>query len=176
VNRTARIIVTGSRRWTDAAVLREVLDKLAQAFADDGYTELRVAHGACYPRKDPQTGRRPAKSADWLAHLWIELLPHPLTVVEEAWPADWDAPCRRTCRKDHRKPNRGRAGTYCPTAGNYRNQDKLVAPGADAAAVFLLDDSPGTTDCMRRLTAADIPFTPNLRRSDSAAVAPSPLP
>jgi outer membrane protein assembly factor BamB len=176
VNRAARIVVTGSRRWTDAAVLREVLDNLANAVHADGFTELRVAHGKCYPAVDPETGRRPAKSADWLAHLWIELLPHPLTVVEEAHPADWDAPCRRTCRKDHRRPNKGRPGTYCPTAGNYRNADKLVAPGADAAAVFLLDESSGTTDCMRRLVAAEIPFTPIVRRSDLAAQVPLTLP
>lgn len=162
----ARLIVTGSRLWTDADVLREVLDNLAQALKDDGFDELVVAHGACYPAKDPDTGRRPAKSADWLAHLWIHILPHPLKVVEEACEADWAAPCRRTCRKDHRKPNKRGSGTYCPTAGNYRNAD-LVAPGANAAAVFLLDDSSGTTDCMRRLVAAEIPFTPIVRRSPS---------
>lgn len=163
----ARIVVTGSRKWTDADGLREVLDNLAQSLHDDGFTDMVVAHGACYPAVDPATGRRPAKSADWLAHLWIELLPHPLPVVEEAHPADWDAPCRRTCRAGHRRPNKRGPGTYCPTAGNYRNQDKLVAPGANAAAVFLLDDSSGTTDCMRRLVAADIPFTPIVRRSPS---------
>lgn len=173
----ARIVVTGSREWVDADVLRDVLDKLTQSLADDGYTELLVAHGACYPRVDRETGRRPAKSADWLAHLWIELLPHPIPVVEEAVPAPWSAPCRRTCRKNHRKPNRGRPGTFCPTAGNYRNAD-LVAPGANAAAVFWLDNSSGTKDCVSRLVAAGIPFSPVIRSSVSAApvgsLSPSP--
>lgn len=175
MSRPWRLIVTGSRAWTDAQVLREVLDIFAEQAAAAGVPELIVAHGAAYPKPDRATGRIPVKSADWLAHRWIHDLPHPLPVTEEAHTADWTAPCRPTCKSGHRKTRVRGGGTYCPAVGNYRNAD-LVAPGADAGAVFLLDDSTGTTDCWRRMKAADIPCTPVVRRSPTlpAPVAATP--
>lgn len=169
MNRPWRLVVTGSRAWTDAQVLREVLDTFAQYAADAKVPGLVVAHGACYPRPDRSTGRIPARSADWLTHLWIHRLPHPLPVTEEEHPADWDAACRPECKPGHRRP-RPRGGDFCPAVGNYRNGD-LVAPGADAGVAFLLDDSTGTRDCIRRMEAADIPTRRIVRRSNSLAPA-----
>lgn len=164
MNRPWRLIVTGSRAWTDATVLRGVLDILAEQAAAAGVPEVIVAHGACYPRRDRVTDRIPARSADWLAHLWIELLPHPLPVREEPHPANWTAACRPECKAGHRRP-RPNGGDYCPAVGNYRNGD-LVAPGADAGVAFLLDNSSGTRDCINRMEAADIPVQRIVRRSN----------
>lgn len=164
-----RLVVTGSRAWDDALTLREVLDTFAQVAADAQIPELIVAHGACYPKADRTTGRVPAKSADWLTHRWIHDLPHPLPVREEAHPANWTAACRPECKAGHRKP-RPTGGSYCPAVGNYRNAD-LVAPGADAGIGFLLDDSPGTRDCLRRLEAAGVPTQPIVRRTYSTTAA-----
>jgi hypothetical protein len=163
-----RLIVTGSRGWTDAQVLREALDIFADQAAAAGAPELIVAHGAAYPKPDRHTGRIPAKSADWLTHRWIHDLPHPLPVVEEAHPADWTAPCRPTCKAGHRRP-RPKGGSYCPAVGNYRNAD-LVAPGADAGLALHLDRSTGTADCIRRMEAADIPVQRIVRRSPNLPV------
>lgn len=165
MNRPWRELVTGSRGWVDLWALRDVLNLQAQQAADAGATELIVVHGACYPPKDPN-GQMPWKSADWLAHRWVIDLPHPLPVREEPHPANWSAPCRPECRHGGRRQNKRGTGTYCPTAGNYRNGD-MVAIGADHASVFQLNGSTGTEDCWKRIKAARIPFTPVIRRSSN---------
>lgn len=169
MNRPWRLLITGSRAWVDPWALRDVLDSLAQQAADGGATGLVVVHGACYPKRDPKTGEIPWKSADWLAHRWVIDLPHPLPVREEAHPANWSASCRPECRHGGRRPNSRGTGTYCPTAGNYRNGD-MVTLGADHAAVLQLDGSTGTEDCWKRIKAAGIPFTPVIRRSNNRPV------
>lgn len=162
MNRPWRLLITGSRSWSDAQIIRETLDIFAEQAAIAGVPHLIVAHGACYPGVDRATGRRPARSADWLAHLWVELLPHPLPVVDEPMPADWTTACRPECKPGHRRQQGARS--ICPAAGNYRNA-ALVAAGADAAVAFLLDDSTGTRDCIRRIEAAGIRLQRIVRRS-----------
>lgn len=68
-NRTVRVLVTGSRTWTDAATITAALDEL---HARHGQA-LVVVHGAC-PR-----------GADTLAQAWARARGVPV----EAHPADW---------------------------------------------------------------------------------------
>jgi hypothetical protein len=63
-----RLLVTGSRTWEDAQALYGALD-LYWYFAKHRGLKLKVIHGACYPR-EIKPGKRPFKSADWMAHLW----------------------------------------------------------------------------------------------------------
>lgn len=156
-----RLLTTGSRTWDDVNVLREVLDAISQEAADAGADELVVIHGAHKPRRDPATGRVPARSADWLVHLWIELCPHPLLVTEEAHPARWSRacdpggfpPCPPT---PHRRTHQGATGTYCPLAGHRRNE-QMVVSGFDHAAAFWMDGSSGTEDCLKRISRVASP-------------------
>lgn len=77
--------------------------------------------------------------------------------VVEGHAADWTGPCRDTCKPGHRRPRRG-GGTYCPAAGNYRNDEKLVGGGADKAVAAYKRGAKnsGTSDCVRRARAAGI--------------------
>lgn len=69
--------------------------------------------------------------------------------------ANWETPCRNTCKPGHRR--RRRDGTdYCPAAGNYRNQ-AMVGAGADVCVAAPGATGSGTRDCMRRAKAAGIP-------------------
>lgn len=171
------VLVTGSREWTDVWAVKEALDGAVREAVDDGVTELLVRHGACYPRPDPDTGRRPFKSADYLAHLWIARFAacQPITITEQRRPADWTGRCRPTC--DTKKIRRGRAvrdhrriradgKSTCPEAGKYRNADMVrEQPRPYRAYAFSLDKSPGTVDCVRNIRGASIPCDPIERTS-----------
>jgi len=131
----ARVLVTGSRNLTDAAL---VSDGLAYAQAMFSPRPVVIVHGG-------------ADGADGLAH---ELAPT-FGMTRECWPANWKGPCRKTCRPGHRRKRQD--GTdFCPAAGNYRNQ-QMVDAGAELALAFPLGVSTGTRDCMRRAEAAGIP-------------------
>lgn len=71
--------------------------------------------------------------ADLFASLWARKV---AGIDEEAHPADWD--------------------THGRAAGPIRNQ-QMVDAGADVCIAFLMPDSRGTRDCMRRAHAAGIP-------------------
>lgn len=152
VHSSRRIIVTGSRDWRNAAMIRNAL-----VSAIEGH------HG---PVVVVQGG---ADGADELAAtLAATLGPH---VTAETWDADWGGPCRPTCRPRHRRRRRSTGEDYCPAAGNYRN-DGMVKAGAYLCLGFPLGDcdefSYGTRDCMRRAKAAGIPVI----NVPSAACAP----
>lgn len=131
-----RILITGSRCWSDTQAIQ---DALAAAIKDiDG--PVTVVHGG-------------APGADELAAVLAPTFgPH---VSCERWPADWQGPCRATCRPGHRRARRD-GSTYCPAAGNYRNQDMADA-GAQACLAFPIGESPGTRDMIRRAEKAGIP-------------------
>ncbi|MCX5209745.1 DUF2493 domain-containing protein [Kitasatospora sp. NBC_00240] len=67
-----RIIVTGSRNWTDR---QAVWDALAQAADGQDWDELVLVHGAC------PTG------ADHYASRWASLV----GITQETYPANWTA-------------------------------------------------------------------------------------
>lgn len=137
--RPCRVLVTGSRALADPAPVEAAL---RQALADLG-PGLVVVHGNARKGADP--------IADYLARgLGLAVEPHP---------ADWEGPCRPACRPGHRRAARG-AGTYCPAAGNYRNQE-MVDAGACRCLAFLVAASvspcSGTRDAIRRAVGAGIP-------------------
>lgn len=69
-----RVIVTGSRKWTDKVA---VWDALNDVYQEHG--PFVLVHGAC------STG------ADAIAHQWYELATRLVRVKEEPFPAAWDA-------------------------------------------------------------------------------------
>lgn len=130
--RSRRVLVTGSRNWTDRTA---VFTSLAiQAVATD---ELVVVHGG-------------AKGADALADMFARRHPR---ARAEVHPADWDRECDGECKHYERRRPDGRL--YCPVAGVVRNQ-KMVDLGADICLAFPLGESKGTRDCMRRAAKAGI--------------------
>jgi hypothetical protein len=167
------VLVTGSRLYDDAWTIKRVLDAVADDAAAGGADELVVRHGACYPNIDRTTGRIPARSADWLTHLWIRLhgVAHPIRIIEQERPADWEAPCRPACKPGHRKA-RG-TSMYCPMAGVHRNKDMVLEdPRPDLGVAFLRDNSSGTRHCvttMRELSipVEEIPYHPTLTQPDA---------
>lgn len=135
-----RILITGSRHWTNAAMIHTALADAAATHPGPA----TIVHGG-------------APGADQLAAaLATTLGPH---VTCERWLAHWEGPCFATCRPGHRRTRRDGA-TYCPAAGNYRNA-AMVAAGAALCLGFPFGDrdtdSPGTRDCMRRAAADRIP-------------------
>lgn len=68
-----RVIVTGSRKWTDKAA---VWDALNDVYLEHG--PFRLVHGAC------STG------ADAIAHEWYQAAARMVRVEEEQFPAAWD--------------------------------------------------------------------------------------
>jgi hypothetical protein len=137
-----RILVTGSRAWSDEEAL---LDALAHAVVTGlwHHENVVVAHGAC-----------PA-GADAMA----EQICHARGIRTEPHPADWEAPCRPECPRGHRG-TRHDGSTWCPSAGHYRNQH-MVDLGAHACVAAFQPGAinAGTSDCVRRAIAAGIPVT-----------------
>lgn len=142
-----RALVTGSRDWSNPLAVYNALADACAVAHEQGYTRFIVVHGGC------PTG------ADKHANRWTrfpDAFPD-MPVLEEAVPADWDAPCRTECKPGHRRQRNG--STYCPAAGNYRNQ-KMVDKGADLCLAFFQPGAAnrGTSDCVRRAKRAEIPL------------------
>lgn len=134
----ARIVITGSRSWTDAQRLADVLLDTWHDATEDGYTGILLTHGAA------------DRGADALAHTWA--LEH--HIPTDTHPADWPGPCADNCPPGHRKTARGR--DYCPMAGHRRNQAMIdLAPLLVVA--FSHQNSRGTADAIRRARKAGIP-------------------
>lgn len=137
-----RVIVTGSRGWTDRRTFGWALD-VALALAMGKGEELTVVHGAA------------PNGADALAHQWVlRRLQAGAPVREETYPAEWKRP----------------DGSTDKGAGFARNQ-QMVNDGADACLAFVercpcpdatrngptgAHGTHGTVDCMNRAKAADI--------------------
>lgn len=132
-----RILVTGSRKWTDWKLLGSVLEA---TYAGLEGPKPRLVHGG-------------AQGADKLAGWWARA--HGVRC--EVHPAQWDAPCTPQCPPDHRK-ERWTSGTYCPLAGHRRNQ-LMVDLKPLLVLAFQVDGSTGTKDCVDRAKAAGIPVT-----------------
>jgi hypothetical protein len=125
---TIRILVTGSREWTDRHALEQALwsaaCELRGHFAEQTFV---IVHGDCPTgadrmARDWATGRVTRSSLMRFTH--------------EAHPADWDA--------------KGKA------AGPLRNQ-RMVDLGADLCLAFPTARSVGTWDCIKRANRAGIP-------------------
>lgn len=136
---THSVIVTGSRKWTDTALIYADLEHQL-AYAQSVRSVLVVCHG-----KNP-------KGADAIAAQWCkERRGH--GVVEDPVPADWTRDCDTLC--SHKPRVRADGTRWCPAAGVLRNQ-VMVDKGAALCLAYPLDGT-GTQDCMKRADAAGIP-------------------
>lgn len=130
---TYRVILTGSRRWTDRTAIHAVLREL-----DNNHADLLVIHGACPTGADA--------IADAFAESW--------GIARKPMPADWDS-CAPTCpARPHRKTRRpgdihhpGTLPDYCPGAGPRRNW-AMCQTGADLAVAWSMDYAWGTANCI----------------------------
>lgn len=135
-----RVLITGSRNWTDEQTIHNKLNTLLAS--TPGSEPFILVHGHC------PTG------ADAIADKWGQQLPREVTV--ERHPANWDRPCDNNCYHHPRTKN---GKPYCPMAGHLRNQE-MVDLGADLCLAFPLPGSRGTKDCIRRAKKANIPIAP----------------
>jgi hypothetical protein len=143
-----RLLVTGSRSWTDRAKILAELDVARHEFGDDTV----LVHGD-------------ARGVDRIAaHLWHceWMLP------AEDYPADWTGPCAPDCPTGHRKWGDWDRN-YCPRAG-YRRNAEMVALGPVLCLAFILDESLGATGCVRLARKAGIPV--RIFRASSALSVP----
>lgn len=134
-----RVIVTGSRYWTNEHLVYADLE-YQLSYANAIRAVLVVVHG-----NNP-------KGADAAAARWAQWA-KPRGVVEEPVDADWERGCDTECR--HAPRRRADGSTYCPAAGNLRNQ-VMVDRGATLCLAYPLGGT-GTQDCMRRAARAGIP-------------------
>jgi hypothetical protein len=122
-----RYIVCGGRKFEDRELMAKALERLPE--------DAVLVHGA-------------APGADSMAaDIWTEW-----GGVVDPHPADWTGPCRDACRHGPRK-RRGDGTTYCPAAGNYRNQEMLDS-GVDL--VVAVPGGSGTANMIEIAEAAGI--------------------
>ncbi|MFJ8677182.1 DUF2493 domain-containing protein [Streptomyces sp. NPDC093589] len=134
----ARILVTGSRSWSDARLLADTLLDVWHDATELGHNSIVIVHGG-------------ADGADTLAGLWAAGQGLDVEVHE----ADWSGPCGPECPPGHRKTN-ARGSDYCPLAGHRRNQ-QMIDAGADLVVAFQRAGSRGTADAMNRARKAGLP-------------------
>jgi hypothetical protein len=133
---TYRILITGSRTWSDRHAIHWALVEAGRRSKHDPPGVL-VIHGG-------------ADGADTIAAEEATAL----RCCVRKYPADWDR-CDVACPPGHRKSRRG-GGDYCPMAGHRRNA-RMVELGADVCLAFPHGAARGTRDCMARAEAAGIP-------------------
>lgn len=153
-----RILVTGSRDWSDAGVLGEALYTVIN---DSSADEFTIVHGKCPRGADQMTTEFCESEA-----VWFDQMGQVLAV--EPHPAIWDS-CGHDCpQKPHRVLKRpgdvdhpGHLPDYCPKAGPRRNR-AMVARGADVCVAFLKRGAAnyGTTGCVNLAKAAGIDVRP----------------
>lgn len=135
-----RILLTGSRTWTDHRRVEEALDAVL------ALGPMVLVHGACPSGAD-------ALAAEWAHRNGVPTEPHP---------ADWDR-CAQECpAHPHRIRKRpgdvdhpGVVDTYCPGAGPRRNK-AMVDLGATVCLAFLAPGSRGTRNCLKLARKAGI--------------------
>lgn len=139
-----RILVTGSRDWTDRTqVWRALSDAVSPVPVDQ---EVVVVHGHC------------PSGADALADVWAQKY----GAAVERLPADWDH-CTDSCPQGHRKMKQpgdtvhpGECSDYCPAAGPRRNWE-MVRRGADVCTAFIRNGSRGASHTASLAEKAGIP-------------------
>lgn len=137
-----RILVTGSRDWTDHGAVAAALTEAWHDAAQNGPGGLTIVHGA-------------APGADSSAARWAHDN-RTYGVTGERHPAEWSL-CAPDCPPDPKHRRRRRNGsTFCPGAGPRRNA-LMVGLGADLCLAFPLGVSEGTRGCMELAEAAGIP-------------------
>lgn len=134
-----RILVTGSRFWSDVSLLTGSLDAAAA-----GHDQVTLIHGRCDPRNT--AGERIP---------WNHALAHP-----EDGPflgADWHAGQHAAAQGWTVEEYAANWSLYGNAAGGIRNQTMVnLRPVADVCIGAPLGKSPGTRDCMARARKAGI--------------------
>lgn len=133
------VLVTASQTWDDPDPIHTVLD-LYLRYAFSRGLVLEVLHGDC-----PRGG-------DAIARRFVERYqPKGWPIRQERVPADWNGPCRDSCRPQpgggsHRRVSAKYGGEFCPAAGIYRSFD-MCERMPYACEAFIRDASPGATSC-----------------------------
>lgn len=122
-----RVLVTGSRTWTDRAVIRQAL---MDAWVASNGRPFVLVHGHCPTGAD-------AIADDWGTQMATV---HDQTTVERH-PAKW------------LKPD---GVTYDRSAG-FRRNGEMVLAGANLCLAFIRADSTGATHCLGLAETAGIP-------------------
>jgi YspA, cpYpsA-related SLOG family len=133
-----RLLWTASRDWTEPLRMWDVLGE-CRAWAREQGKTLIIVQGD-------------AGGGDQIAKLYGLITEG---CEQESYPADWEGPCRDTCKPGHRR-NGKNGRPYCPAAGNYRNEG-MVALGADRCAAWIKAGSAGASNCARLAERAGIP-------------------
>lgn len=137
LNAGKRLLVTGSRYWTDHAIIARGLATALDDLADESGPTVLV-HGDC-------RGADRIAASIWVARFGLPVEPHP---------ADWDGPCRAECARGHRRRH-ARGGSFCPAAGMYRNIE-MVESRIDLCLAFIAGGSSGSSKCARLAEGAGI--------------------
>jgi len=144
-----RVIVAGSKDWPYTSVVIGALELCTEASWSQP-APLTVVH--------PHPGHKhgPEKVADDWA-LDQSYRGSATVSPPERHPPHWDAKCRPSCSKDHRRRvDVGR--TTCPSAGYYRVDDMVSRP-CDLALIFHHHDRPAWLGYLqRRLVDLKVPI------------------
>jgi YspA, cpYpsA-related SLOG family len=131
-----RLLVTGSRSWDDRDAIRAGLTAVLADHPDVVMVSGHCKDGADRLFEEALTGilgYRDAGEAAAAGRI-------------EQHPADWDGPCRPSCRPGHRCTRRD-GTSYCPAAGDYRNAE-MAAAGAGLCLTAI--DPCSKRDCRQR--------------------------
>ena len=134
-----RVLITGSRTWTDEATIHNALLAAWTEAIEADYDGITVIHGG-------------AAGADTIAARWADQNRRDGVGVE-CHDADWAGPCAADCPPGHRRKQGSRE--WCPLAGHRRNQ-AMVDSGPAFVCAFSVGNSTGTADCVRRAKAAGL--------------------
>jgi hypothetical protein len=111
-----RVLCVVPTGWTDRRALERALQAVTGEHPD---RPLVVVHAG-----------EPGKTA------LVAQVAHKLGHRPDPHYALWNRPCDYSfCEPEHRRPNRGRPGTYCPAAG-VRRDLAMVQAGADLCITF----------------------------------------
>lgn len=135
-----RILITASRTWASRPLMEA---KLGPWFSFDNV----LVSGHC------RTGGDAMAEEIWAGWLGFSVSAAVFGGYIEIHPADWNAPCRETCRRNHRRPRRG--SSHCPAAGDYRNLDMIALGARKCLAFACLCEKKGCRDEMAK--ANDLP-------------------
>ena len=143
-DRTAYLLATGSRGFSDYPLVANAASEARREALAYGFTRLVGVHGG-------------AAGADSLFDRWCK----ENGVVPKDFPARWEADCIvGRCKPGHRCQRRD-GTTFCPAEGNYRNQRMidwlLSVTGPQAVLVLAFWEQPrsiGTANCVKLARAA----------------------
>lgn len=128
-----RILITGSRTWSDTRIIQEAL---AQVW----HPHNVLVHGACH------TGADALADTCW-RHWGGNVERHPSETVYQ--------PCRADCCHGPRRRDR-QGRSYCPSPPQRRNK-LMVELGADICLAFMQSKSSGSSAIARLAHHAGIP-------------------